>query len=363
MDAASLTFLWPKLLWLLLLVPLAAGLYVAVVWRRRAAAARFTHLELAVGAGRRPLAAGAGAAWRQAVPALLWLAALAALLAAVARPQAALTLPARLDTVILALDISGSMRATDMRPNRLAAAKEAAKTFVEGQPRQVKVGIVAIASAAAVVQSPTTEREDLLRAIDRLQPQRGTALGSGLIIALDAALPQARIDVEQFINPRRPPDGAPHAAGRALPPAAPAQADPERDRALGQSTAIVLLSDGVSNVGPDPLKAAAIAADYGVRVYTVGMGTPEGAIVEADGWSARVRLDEETLKKVAATTHGEYFSATDAAELKRVYQNLSMRLSFERQRPTEITALFAAVGALLATVAALLSMAWFNRIL
>jgi Ca-activated chloride channel family protein len=360
MGAASLTFLWPKLLWLLLLVPLAAGLYVAVVWRRRAAAARFTHLELAVGAGRRPLAGGEGAAWRQAVPALLWLAALVALLAAVARPQAALTLPARLDTVVLALDISGSMRATDIQPSRIVAAKEAARAFVEAQPRHVKVGVVAIASAAAVVQSPTTEREDLLRAIDRLQPQRGTALGSGLIIALDAALPQARIDVEQFINPRRPSDGSPHAA---RPVAPPAPDDAPRDRTLGQSAAIVLLSDGVSNVGPDPLKAAAIAADYGVRVHTVGMGTPEGAIVEADGWSARVRLDEETLKKVAEATHGEYFRATDAAELKRVYRGLSTRLSFERQRPTEITALFAAAGALLASVAALLSMVWFNRIL
>ncbi len=139
---------------------------------------------------------------RRVVPLLLWTLGLTALILAIARPQAALTLPARLDAIVLALDMSNSMRATDVKPNRLSAARDAAKTFIEAQPRNVRIGVVAVAASAAVVQSPTNNREDLTAAIDRLETQRGTALGSGLIIALDAALPSARINVEEFINPR-----------------------------------------------------------------------------------------------------------------------------------------------------------------
>ena len=169
---------------------------------------------------------GRGSLARRRLPPLLWLLALAALLLAVARPQATLTLPSRVDTVILALDMSGSMKATDLAPTRMAAAREAAaKSFVDEQPDHVRVGVVGIAAAAAVVQSPTTKREDILAAIERLEPQRGTALGSGLVIALDTALPAARIDVDGFINPRRdrptaldkakePEDAKSHGAGR-----------------------------------------------------------------------------------------------------------------------------------------------------
>ena len=125
----------------------------------------------------------------------------------------------------------------------------------------------------------------------------------------------------------------------------------------------MLLSDGQSNVGPDPLKAAEIASDYGVRIYTVGIGTTEGTVVNAEGWNMRVRLDEEALKKIADVTNAEYFRATDAGQLKKIYQVLSTKLSFDRQQPTEVTAIFAAIGATLAMAAALLSMWWFNRIL
>ena len=245
------------------------------------------------------------------------------------------------------------MRATDVKPNRLSAAREAAKTFIEAQPRNVRIGVVAVAASAAVVQSPTNNREDLVAAIDRLETQRGTALGSGLIIALDAALPAARINVEEFINPR--PGEKKIRRTDELP-----ARDPKSDN---KQVAIVLLSDGQSNVGPDPLKAAEIASDYGVRIYTVGIGTTEGTVVNAEGWNMRVRLDEEALKKIADVTNAEYFRATDAGQLKKIYQVLSTKLSFERQQPTEVTAIFAAIGATLAMAAALLSMWWFNRIL
>jgi Ca-activated chloride channel family protein len=342
-EGYALTFLWPRLLWLLLTLPLASIFYAALRGRRRRRAGQL--------AGLVPVAAGP--AWQVALPPLLWLAGLAALLLAVARPQTTLTLPSRVDTVILAIDMSGSMKATDIAPNRMAAARDAARAFVEEQPDHVRIGVVGIAAAAAVVQSPTNQREDILAAIERLGPQRGTALGSGLVIALDTALPSAHLDVDGFINPRkdRPP------------------VEPRRDEgtsiAPGENTsaAIVLLSDGQSNVGPDPQKAAELAAKYGVRIFTVGLGTPEGSIVKVDGWSMRTRLDEEKLQAVASKTLGEYFRAPDAAELKQVYRTLGSKLAFEKQRPTEVTAVFAALGALLATAAALLSLAWFNRIL
>jgi Ca-activated chloride channel family protein len=298
---------------------------------------------------------GAEGRWRRVVPPLLWLVGLTAMLLAVARPQATVTLPSRVETVILALDMSGSMKATDIAPTRMVAARDAAKSFVNEQPDNVRIGVVGIAAAAAVVQSPTTNREDILQALERLEPQRGTALGSGLVIALDTALPAARIDVDGFINPRKD---------------RPQTIDKEKDAeaksiAPGENTsvAIVLLSDGQSNVGPEPIKAAELAAKLGVRVYTVGMGTPEGSIVKVDGWSMRTRLDEEALQKVASTTLGEYFRAPNANELKKIYRTLGAKLAFEKQRPTEVTAVFAGIGALLASVAALLSMLWFNRIL
>ncbi|HTN50427.1 MAG TPA: VWA domain-containing protein, partial [Burkholderiaceae bacterium] len=243
---------------------------------------------------------------------------------------------------------------TDIVPTRMVAAREAAAAFVGEQPDQVRIGVVAIAAAAAVVQSPTTSREDILSAIERLEPQRGTALGSGMVISLDTALPAAHIDVDGFINPRKD-----------RPTPLRTQEPEDASMAPGENTAvaIVLLSDGQSNVGPDPQKAAELAAKYGVRVYTVGMGTPEGVVVKVDGWSMRTRLDEDALQKIASTTHGEYFRAANASELKKVYRTLGSKIAFEKQRPTEITAIFAGVGAVLLVVGALLSMLWFNRIL
>ena len=344
-NPTSFTFLWPSTLWLLLAVPLAMFVYAKVLKRRSASMARHARLET--------IGTAATGRLQRALPPLLWLLGLTALLLAVARPQAALVLPARIETIILAVDMSGSMRATDLQPTRMVAAQNAARAFVSDQPRHVKIGVVGIAASAALVQSPTDNREAIVTSIDRLEPQRGTALGSGLVIALDAALPQARINVEEFINPPRGKKDEPRKKLE------------EREMTAGSNTsaAIVLLSDGQSNVGPDPMKAAELAAELGVRVYTVGMGTPEGTTVSADGWQMRVRLDEDKLKQVARATEGEYFRAADAKELKKIYSRLSAKLGFEKQQPTEITALFAGLGALLAGLGAVLSMLWFNRVL
>jgi Ca-activated chloride channel family protein len=348
-DVTGMTFLWPGMLWLLLAVPGFVALYASLLARRKRAALRYASLA--------PVGEASGAAGRirRHVPPVLFLLGLTAMLFAVARPHAVTVLPAYQDTIILAMDASGSMRATDIKPNRLAAAQGAAKSFIAGLPRHVRVGVVAIAAAAAVVQSPTRNREDVIQAIDRFQLQRGSAIGSGLIISLATLLPEAGIDVEYIVH------------GRSSQPWLDSARKAEGEKAVAAgsngSAAIVLLSDGEANVGPDPMEAAKLAARHGVRIHTVGIGTIEGATLGFEGWSMRVRLDEEMLRKVAAVTRGEYFQARNAADLKKVYGQLSTRLALERKSSSEVTAVFVAIGAALAMLGAVVSMFWFSRIL
>jgi Ca-activated chloride channel family protein len=284
--------------------------------------------------------------------------ALAALLFAVSRPAAIITLPMAERTIILAMDVSGSMRAEDIKPNRLVASQEAAKTFVQALPREVKVGVISFAGTAAVVQAPTTSREDVIAAIDRFQLQRATATGSGIILSLATLFPDHGIEIQHVTGQRNFPGGdKPKALGKdgtekKFTPVAPGSYT---------SAAIIMLTDGQRTTGPDPLDAAKMAAERGVRVYTVGMGTTKGEIIGFEGWSMRVRLDEETLKHVATITQGEYFYAGTADDLKKVYEGLSSRMVTERKE-TEISALFAALGALLAFVSAGLSVWWFGRV-
>ena len=348
MDLGGVSFLWPAMLWLQLAVPLLVALYLWLAARRGKVAQRYAGLVPGVEGKAAPGMLG------RLLPPLLLLLGLCALLLGVARPHAVMVLPAQQQTIMLAMDASGSMRATDVKPTRFAAAQTAAKTFIAEQPRHVRIGIVAIAAAAAVVQSPTANREELVQAIDRIQLQRGSALGSGLIIALATLLPHAGIDVEQLVY------GRPSRLWFQAPPkAAPPKPVPPGSN---DTVAIVLLSDGQSNVGPDALEAARLAAERGVRIFTVGIGTVDGATLSSDGWSMRVRLDDSVLKKVAAATRGEYFQAQDAAGLKRIYQQLQARLVLEKKRSTEVTALCVALGTLLATLGALLSLFRFNRI-
>jgi len=348
-NLPALSFLWPNMLWLLFLVPLLGLAYWRLDKRRRSLAARYPALDV-VGASVRH------SALRRHLPPSLLLLGLCALIVAMARPQALMMLPSRLETVVLAMDMSGSMRADDIKPTRIYAAQRAAKEFVDQQPANVSVSVVAVAGAAAVVQSPTRKREDVVAAIERLEPQRGTALGSGLIIALATLLPNAGIDVERFLEGgsiRKPPASPDLAAAGQAESAVPGS------YAAG---AVVLLSDGQNNTGPDAIKAAEVAAGYGVRIFTVGIGTPEGTTLTADGWSARVRLDEEVLKNVADMTGAQYFRAEDASELKQIYRSLSARLAFDKRDVVEITALFTALGALLAVCSGLLSLWWYGRV-
>ena len=346
-----MTFIWPLMLWLLLAAPLAVAAYYVLLRRRRKVAFRYASLALIKDAH------GAGSRYRRHVPPLLFLAALILMLIAIARPAAIVTLPSAHETVILAMDVSGSMRATDVKPSRLVAAQEAARAFVADQPKTTRIGVVSFAATASVVQSPTHSREDILGAIERFQLQRGTAIGSGILVSLKTIFPDAEFDLRSF-NPRR--DAAKAAA---LDPAGTAAKQaPKVAPGSYSSAAIILLTDGQTTTGPDPIESARMAADRGVRVYTVGVGTTSGEIIGAEGWSMRVRLDEESLKTIANITRAEYFYAGNAVDLQKIYKNLNTKLFFD-QKETEVTALFAAAAAALALLAATLSLLWFHRIL
>jgi Ca-activated chloride channel family protein len=275
------------------------------------------------------------------------------LLFAAARPLAVVKLPLTERTIMLAMDVSGSMRATDVKPNRIIASQEAAKTFVNALPRDVKVGIVSFAGTAAVVQAPTTSREDIIAAIDRFQLQRGTATGSGIVLSLATLFPDDEIEIAQITGQRL----MPKPLGDTKPKK---EFKPVEPGSYG-SAAIIMLTDGQRTTGPDPLDAAKMAAQRGVRVYTVGVGTTSGETIGFEGWSMRVRLDEETLKQVALLTRAEYYYAGTAQDLIKVYESLSSKLVVERKE-TEITALFGLLAAALVVAAAALGLWWFGRV-
>jgi Ca-activated chloride channel family protein len=351
-----MSFLWPDSLWLLLAVPLLVGLYVVVLRRRKKLALRYASLSMvreAIGVGQRA---------RRHVPPILFLIGLTLMIVAMARPTAVVTLPTQHETIILAMDVSGSMRAVDVQPTRLAAAQEAARAFINDQPHNVKIGIVSFAGTAAVVQAPTENREDLIAAIDRFQLQRATAIGSGILVSLKAIFPDVEFDLRAS-NPRIQTSDT----GKGLSLDNRAKGPPkdnEKPVAPGsyQSAAIILLTDGQTTTGPDPVEAARMAADRGVRVYTVGIGTVQGEIIGWEGWSMRVRLDEDTLKTIANITRGEYFYAGTATDLKKVYQGMNSKMVLQKQQ-SEITALFVAAAAVFVLLGAGFSLAWFNRLL
>jgi len=345
------TFLWPELLWLLLAIPALIGAYILLLRRKKKQVLRYASL------GMVRDAMGAGQRFRRHIPALLFLLALTALIVAVARPTATLTLPSQHETIILAMDVSGSMRAADVEPNRIGAAQAAARAFIAAQPASARIGVVSFAATASVVQPPTRNRDDILAAIDRFQLQRGTAVGSGILVSLKTIFPDVEFDLRGS-NPRDDARGVPLDKAGASGKAAPKTVPP----GSYTSAAIILLSDGQTTTGPDPIEAAKMAAERGVKVYTVGVGTVQGEVIGWEGWSMRVRLDEDSLKQIANVTRGEYFHAGSAADLKQIYKGMNARMVLQKQQ-TEVTALFVAAAAVFVVLGAGLSLAWFNRLL
>ncbi len=370
----GISFLWPSLLWLLLIVPILAGLYVWLLQRRKQGALRYGNmgvLKQAMGPAN----------WRRHLPPALMLAALALLLMAMARPSAMVALPSNRATVMMAMDVSGSMRARDIEPSRIEAAQKAARDYIAEQPRDVVIGMVAFAGAAFVVQTPTTDRAALNAAIDNFELQRNTAVGNGLLVSLQALFPQAHIPISNFNNGgfgnsgsfglnRRSGGGCGRAGeegemtmGRRLgeaPSEAPKKHVPVEPGSY-KNGVIILMTDGRTTSGCDPIEAARLASEYGVRVFTIGFGTQRGDNVQFGGFSMRAQVDEESLKKIADMTKGQYFKASSGEDLKAVYNLLTKQLVVE-VKEMEVSSFFAAAAALLMMIAAGLSVAWFGRI-
>src|SRR3989440_1534776 len=289
-----MTFQWPEFLWLGAGLPLLALGYLYILRRKKKFALRYSNLAVLKEAMD-------GASWRRHVPPALLLLALGALIVAVARPSALLTLPSQHETVIMAMDVSGSMRASDVEPNRLAAAQAAAKAFIADQPDSVRIGIVAFAGTATVAQAPTRNKEDLYAAIDRFQLQRATAIGSAIIVSLATLFPDGGYDVAAFsygAEKRKPP-----ANFKPVPPGS-----------YG-SAGIIPPPAGQRPPRPPSVMGARPAPRRGGRPFTRRAATPAGEVVGFDGWSMHVRLDEETLRAIADLTRGEYFYAGNAPDL------------------------------------------------
>ena len=282
---------------------------------------------------------------------------------AMARPQAVLMAPLREATVMLALDTSGSMRAKDLKPSRIEAAQQAALKFIESKPARLRVGLVTVAGTAALAQAPTEEKDALRRALENLPLQYGSALGSGLLISLEALLPGSGIDAQKIINesadnggPRKPAD-----SGKSLDTPKPKETEASASR--GRNMAIVLMSDGQSNMGPELIKMAELAASHEVKVYTVGIGTPEGDVVQIQGRSMRVKLEDEALKKVANITQGTYYRADSTEGLAKIYDQLGYRLRFEKRALSEITSYLALLGMAFILMTCLRNFSRFGRII
>ncbi len=348
-----MTFMWPLALWsfaLLALLPLG---YTWLL-RRKKRALKFANLGLVkeAVAGRASL--------RRHLPPILMFASLLLMTFALARPAAVVTLPSERATIVLAIDVSASMRAQDVEPNRMAAAQEAARDFISNQPRAVRIGLVAFSSNAMVAQVPSLSREDVLAAVDRLHPQRYTAVGSGIIASLQAIFPELEAEFSMSSLSRNAREAA---LGTKRAPKEPnATQPPPVPPGSFTSAVVILLSDGQTNAGIPPIDAAQIAADRGVRIFTVGFGTPGGGLVDFGGGTMRVQLDEEALKAVADITHAKYFNARNTADLKEVYKTLSAQFVAETKR-TELTALVAVPALLLLLLGTVLSLLWSNRML
>lgn len=338
-----MSFIWPQLLVGLILLPLGILAYQAVAIRRR-------RTMTSVGFGPGPATSGVPVRrrvrLRTSLPGALFVAGLAVLLVALARPQATIELPRAEGTVILAFDVSESMAADDLKPTRMAAAKAATTTFVQAQPAGVAIGVVAFSDAGLSVQAPTDDQGAVLAAINRLQPERGTSLGQGIAASLSAIAAAENPPPIDYYSSRTP---APTASPTPVPPGS------------DSSALIILLTDGENTQPPNPATAAQVAANRGVRIDTVGIGSAAGATLTVGGFKVHTQLDEAALQQVSQVTGGTYFSAANAQDLTKVYADLASRLVVKPQL-IELTALFAAGATLLLVLGAVASLAWLGRL-
>jgi Ca-activated chloride channel family protein len=335
----KMSFIWPTLLLVLLCVPLLIVLYLRMQRRRRRFAAHFGSLGLVHDAR------GGGLGIRRHIPAIIFLTGITILIISLARPQATVSVPKLEGTVILTFDVSGSMAADDLKPTRMEAAKAAARQFVERQPTSISIGVVAFSDGGISVQAPTNNRDETLATIERLVPRRGTSLGNGILVSLNAIVVDAGDPPILKSN---------SLSASESPPSAPQGWYP--------SAVIVLLTDGENNESPDPAMAADLAADLGVRIYTVGIGSTAGATLEVEGFTVHSQLDEQLLQSIASNTGGAYYNASNEEQLRKIYNDLKPKLSIKPE-DMEITSIFAGLGMIVFLLGGMLSLFWFGRVL
>lgn len=330
-----MTFLWPVFLWALLLIPGLIALYLWSLRKRQREAVTFSTLSVV------RQAVGKGPGFRRHIPAILMITALAVLVFSLSRPTAKIPVAVDGGLVVLVMDSSGSMRAQDVAPSRIEAAQEAARTFIKKQPNDAVMAIVAFAATAFVLQPATADKDELLAAVDKLTMQRGTAIGSGMVVAMNTILE--------------------YRGEKPIPLTTDAPTLPSDPGTPLDGSAIVLLTDGQNNVGPEPLSVVPLAIQRKLRIYTIGLGQTSGVVLEAEGRRARVVLDEPTLQAIADRTKADYFRAGTEKDLKSIYENLAGTLVF-REEKTELTVFLAALAVLLMLTSAGLSLAWFRRL-
>jgi len=327
-----MSFLAPEWLWTLIFVPLLVAGYLALLRRRARQQVDLGTMGLTQTQRGRPLGR------RRHIPAVLFLIGVTILFVALARPEMELNHPRREGTVILAFDVSASMKADDLAPTRMQAAKKAARAFVSDQPRSIRIGVVSFSTASFVVQPPTRVKADVLDAIDRLSPSGGTSVGQGILASLNAiAGKPIPIDAEAL------------AAGAPQP----------NVKFLG-SSAVVLLTDGEDTSNLDPLAVTQVAAESGVRIFPIGLGSDAGAVVQVDGFSVATHLDERLLREVAKASNGAYFRAQSATQLDRIYDTVDLQLSTHAEM-TEVTSILAGAALVFLLVGGALSLAWIGR--
>jgi Ca-activated chloride channel family protein len=332
-------FIWPTLLLTLFCVPLLVLLYFRLQIRRRKFATRYGSMGLIQDAR------GSGMGVRRHIPAMIFLAGITILMFSLARPQATVNVPKIEGTVMLTFDVSGSMVANDLQPTRMEAAKATAKQFVESQPTGILIGVVAFSDGGISVQAPTENRDETLATIERLVPRRGTSVGNGILVALNTIAVDAGDPPILNNGSLSTTDPTPVPAPQGWYP----------------SAVIVLLTDGENNQSPDPVLAADLAADLGVRVYTVGIGSAAGTTIEVEGFTVHTSLDEPLLQYIASTTGGMYYNAGDEEQLRQIYNDLEPKLSIKPD-DMELTSIFAGLGILVFVLGGMLSLLWFGHV-
>jgi Ca-activated chloride channel homolog len=333
-------FLWPAMLLSLVLAPIFLLLYLNLQRKRKRKAEIFSGLGFVDSATRKT------GDRQHHIPAALFLTGLIIVLIALARPHAVVSMPRLERTIILAFDVSGSMAAADIEPTRMEASKTASQAFLGSLPAGAQVGVVVFSDSGFTVQTPTDDTDVLLTTIERLSPQRGTSLANGIYASLTTITGGFEQDDRSqgtFSNGLPGRDSMPALAGKR------------------GSAVIVLLSDGENNMTPDPFDAAQLAADHGIPIYTIGVGSPAGSTITIDGFNIHTQLDEAALKEISRLTGGIYYNAESDEQLLEIYESLAPQLVM-RSEKIEVTSLFAGAGIVVLLIGATFSLVWFSRL-